>query len=159
MSRRKKPAADRFWPKVNKQGETRVAELGECWEWTGAISKKGYANFRINGQTVGAHTFSFRIHCGEYPPEMQINHLCNFRSCVRPTHLYAGTQDQNLADREIFGTTPRGLKHRNTKLSGEQIKEIFNDHRTPTKLAPINGVSISLVSLIQTGKHRKSETA
>lgn len=65
MSRRKKPATDRFWSKVNKQGEIRITELGECWEWTGAISKKGYANFRLDGKTVGAHTVSFRLHYGE----------------------------------------------------------------------------------------------
>lgn len=153
----RKPLTERFWAKVNKSGEVRVAELGPCWEWTGAIAKRGYANFNFNGTTRGAHRVSFEMRNGSIPTGKQINHLCNFRSCVNPCHLYAGTQTQNLADRERFGTIPRGLNHKNTKLSPHDVNSIYHDYRTPTQLALVYNVSKALISMIQTGKHRQED--
>ena len=151
-------AAERFWDKVNKHGLIRVEDLGPCWEWTGALSKGGYGNVTIKQKTMGTHTVSYAMHHPSLGSGEQVNHKCNFRGCVHPKHLYAGTKKQNSADREDWNTVPRGLNHKNTKLTDEQVSSIFEDSRTPTQLATIYGVSVSLVSMIQTGKHRKPET-
>lgn len=42
-----------------------------------------------------------------------ICHSCGNSRCVRPDHLYAGTHQQNMLDRERHGRVPRGIQHPN----------------------------------------------
>lgn len=151
------PVKERFWAKVNKNGKVRVESLGPCWEWTGATAKKGYGNFNANGKTTSAHRYSYILHNGDLPKGKQVNHKCNYRKCVNPDHMYAGTQTQNLRDREKFGTTPRGSTHKNTKLSAKDVKAIYGDKRKGVVIAEEYGVSPALVSMVRSGRYRTDD--
>ena len=39
---------------------------------------------------------------GQVPEDRQVNHLCNRPYCVQPSHLYAGTGQDNKDDSQIF---------------------------------------------------------
>jgi hypothetical protein len=80
----------RFWQRVEKT-ET-------CWLWTGAKAKFGHGSIYVDGKSLRAHTYSFLLHGGVVPEGMQVNHTCDTPGCVRPDHLYAGTQQQNVDD-------------------------------------------------------------
>lgn len=71
-----------------------VTEAG-CWEWTGAISNKGYAQVGIAGKTASAHRVVYRLMVGPIPEGMQLDHLCRVRHCLNPAHLEAVTQSVN----------------------------------------------------------------
>jgi hypothetical protein len=44
------------------------------------------------------HRIAWQLHFGPIPFGKQINHHCDNGLCVRPDHLYLGTQAQNMRD-------------------------------------------------------------
>lgn len=75
----------------------RVEKTDTCWLWTGGRTKDGYANFRFDSKDSYGHAFAFLLHTGHPVPEgLVIDHLCRVRHCVRPDHLRAVTQMENV---------------------------------------------------------------
>lgn len=81
--------ADRFWAKVR---ETRT-----CWLWTASTDSKGYGKIGVAGKTVAAHRVAWFLTYGEWPTKDVLHHCDNPR-CVRPSHLFLGTQLDNMRD-------------------------------------------------------------
>lgn len=77
----------RFWKKVNK--------TEGCWIWT-ASTTGGYGQFWTGTHTVRAHRWSFEQAHGPIPEGLVLDHLCRNRACVRPEHLRACSQRQNV---------------------------------------------------------------
>jgi hypothetical protein len=95
------PIAQRFWPKVNKDGPVIRPELGPCWEWTAATRGNGYGIIGIGGREGGsgyAHRVSYELNVGAIPDRMMVRHRCDNRRCVRPEHLAVGLAVDNTAD-------------------------------------------------------------
>lgn len=88
--RRASKAADRFWPKVNKDGPipTNRPDLGQCWVWTAALNH-GYGDFFIKRDTsrARAHRWAYESLVGPIPDGLTLDHLCRNRACVNPAHL------------------------------------------------------------------------
>ena len=77
-----------FWQYV-KKGRGRNA----CWFFA-RVEQDGYGVFR----KTGAHRISWQIHRGPIPPTLHVLHKCDVRNCVRPTHLFLGTDRDNVWD-------------------------------------------------------------
>lgn len=75
--------ADRFWRQVEK--------TDTCWNWLGGKNVTGYGKFWSNGRTVRPHRWAYEHEVGPIPEELQLDHLCRNRGCVRPDHLEAVT--------------------------------------------------------------------
>ena len=99
----------RFWNRVNKGGPvpTHKPELGPCWLWTGYQNHRGYGQASFNGKVMLTHRISFTIQRGRLPlAGMKICHHCDNPSCVRPDHLFEGTDSDNMRDAVSKGRLP-----------------------------------------------------
>lgn len=97
-------AIDRFTEKyeVNDRG---------CWIWTGGTVDGGYGQFSIGRDgrrsvVMQAHRWSYRHYNGEIPEGLLVLHRCDTPACVRPEHLFLGTQADNMADMRAKGRHP-----------------------------------------------------
>ena len=100
------PEADRFWARVDKS-----AGPDGCWLWLGGRKHNGYGTTRYRGKTARAHRVSFEMEAGR-TPALYVLHRCDNPPCVNPSHLYEGTQKQNMADMIRRGRL--GLRGRKT---------------------------------------------
>lgn len=97
--------ADRFWSKVDTSGD--------CWLWL-AATVAGYGVFTTGGRGGTrwlAHRFAWTLTYGPIPEGMQVCHTCDVRACVRPSHLFLGTQRDNLADMDAKGRRVSVMQH------------------------------------------------
>lgn len=97
-------------PKAYIRDRIEVSERG-CWLWTGALTANGYARAKLSGHMDYAHRFSYEVYVGPIPEGRFVLHHCDVRHCVNPDHLYAGTHQQNMDDRNNRGRTSSGDDH------------------------------------------------
>lgn len=92
--------AERFWPKVNRDGPVPeyAPHLGPCWIWTAAPDGNGYGAFWSGpGRVVKAYRWAWEAEHGPVPDGLELDHLCRVTLCVRPSHLEAVTHAENMA--------------------------------------------------------------
>lgn len=82
----------------------------------------GYGNVIIKKKRFYAHRISYVLAYGD--TDLFVCHSCDVRRCFRPSHLFAGTQAQNLADMVKKGRSLIGERNHATKLSRADIGSI-----------------------------------
>lgn len=81
----------------------RVDEMNGCWLWMGAVMPNGYGviNMRLDDNNCNrlVHRVSAWVFTGfDIFSEIQILHRCDVRRCFNPSHLFRGTQLDNIRD-------------------------------------------------------------
>jgi hypothetical protein len=132
-----------------------------CLVWTGYRSRLGYGRVALDGRSVSAHRASYETFVGSIGRGMLVCHKCDNRACIRPAHLFLGTQKQNMADmatkqrrRGVGGT--RGEAHPAAKVTVEQVLAIRASMATANEVAEFFGITTKHVYQIrnrETWKH------
>ncbi len=96
---------DRFWSKVKK--------TSTCWEWTAGCFTGGYGSFTPrHGKRVYAHRYLYELLSFDpIPKGMLVCHRCDNRKCVRPSHLFLGSQKDNIQDAVSKNRMASGYRH------------------------------------------------
>ncbi len=108
---------ERLW--LNSFGDTDET----CWICTLKGAKSGHIRIRLdNKQRMQVHRLAYEAHHAEpIPAGLQVNHHCDNPACFNPSHLYLGTQFENMQDR--LARTGYNLKRKLTKEQREYIKK------------------------------------
>lgn len=130
----------RFWKKVNKDGQVpvHVPELGPCWVWICSVDELWYGFFRVSNHESmrKAHRASWIMAHGD-PGTLLVLHKCDNPSCVRPDHLFLGTNQDNCDDKFRKGREGNlfGSSAPHAKLTEEQVRFIRSSTDRPCALA------------------------
>lgn len=126
---------------------SRVDTSGDCWTWLAAKNENGYGRaYRPqSGKTQYAHRVAYEAFYGKVPEVVM--HSCDNPSCVRPTHLIAGTQTKNMRD------MARKARGRTVKLTPDDVLHIRSAYTpgrygTSAMLQQMYGVSRNTVRQI-----------
>lgn len=140
---------ERFWSKVNKQGPKRKHMKTRCWVWEAGIRKGtnrqgyktgGYGTFWLDGKNVLAHRMSWYWKHGKWP-ELELDHVCRRRTCVRPSHLRLATRAENV----LCGVSPSAKNarkqacKRNHPLIGNNLRINKKGARVCVECARMHG--------------------
>ncbi len=111
---------ERFWLKVEKT-ET-------CWIWHGGHKSNGYGQFKASTHTrqQRAHRYIYELTYGPIPCELQIDHICRVKACVRPNHLRVATPSQNSRNRPSTDAKQKRLQE-GICLYGHNLSLYWND--------------------------------
>ncbi len=74
-----------------------------CLFWLGWANDQGYGFASIRGRTQPVSRIAYECAYGLFDPALKVCHRCDTPPCVEPTHLFLGTQRQNLADMRAKG--------------------------------------------------------
>jgi hypothetical protein len=105
----------RFWPRVQKSDG--------CWLWTGGVMSTGYGFIFAEGRRHLTHRYSWALAHGSIPT-LNVLHRCDVRLCVRPDHLFLGTNQDNIDDMLAKGRNRRGSAKSQAKLTESDVVAI-----------------------------------
>lgn len=113
---------------LQERFEANVSKSDGCWEWTGYRDPNGYGRLNVGLKPVLAHRISWQLNRHKLKGSQFVLHKCDNPPCVRPDHLFIGSQADNLADkmrkkRHRYGVSI-GTAHGRCKLTEEQVREI-----------------------------------
>lgn len=133
---------------------SKVDVLSGCVEWQGYTSN-GYGKLTVGSRsdgtrhTTSAHRLAYETYIGPIPDGMYVCHSCDNRKCINPEHLWAGTHQDNIDDRES-----KGRNNHTRKLTDDDVLFIHaSKHKITSKdLAGMFGINFNTVKHIWTGR-------
>ncbi len=144
-----------------------VVKSSGCWEWPG----DGYATIDLKNwawpeRTVQLSRVAYMLCVGPIPAGLHVLHRCDNPPCIRPGHLFLGTNLDNIADKVSKGRQAKGQSVRKNHehlrgevivtadLTAEQVMEIRRRDaagESPAVIAPDFNINREYVHQIATG--------
>ena len=124
-----------------------------CWLKKPTTGNRGYAKMKTikNGKPVSerGHRFSWRAFNGEIPEGLDVLHRCDVRNCMNPSHLFLGTNLDNINDKIAKNRQPKGEEIRSAKLTEEAVRFIRKSDKTIRELAKQFNVDKSTIRQVK----------
>ena len=122
-------AAQRLWMRVDKRSPD------ECWSWIGSLGVGGYG-YMLDDDGKGTRPCRVAwstIH-GPIPSGMCVCHHCDRPRCCNPSHLFIGTQNDNIQDMKLKGRartrSRRGEESPTHKLTWAKVLKMRSMYAT-----------------------------
>lgn len=127
------------WLPFDVRFESYVERADGCWLWRGPRMGNGYGEINRGRKVLLAHRVSYSKHVGPIPEGMKVCHRCDTPACVRPDHLFLGSQADNLADMMAKGrhrpAGAAGSKNKSAKLNESAVRAMRVEPRLPGERA------------------------
>jgi hypothetical protein len=147
MGAKRGPLDERFWRFVGPETAT------GCRLWTGATDTRGYGVINVGNHAIDkAHRVAWRLARGPIPRGLFVCHHCDNRACVTDSHLFLGTNSDNVADMMAKQRNQHGERHHAARLTEETVRAIRSSTETQARLSKRFGVSQSVISEVRTRK-------
>lgn len=120
-----------------------------CWPWGGTIHHRGYGIIvNDHKRNALAHRVTYERFNGPIPDGMMVCHRCDNPPCVNPAHLFLGTHQDNMTDRNRKGRTQHGERHHHAKLTAADVLTIRSLYpgMSQTAIAKQFGINQTIVS-------------
>lgn len=132
--------------KARFENKFEAEPMSGCWLWTAATSPKGYGHFRAeNGDVIHAHRWAYANYVSSIPHGQHVLHKCDNPACVNPSHLFVGTNADNVADKVKKKRQARGQTMPNAKITDTIADEIRKSNESSRALAARYGISHTTV--------------
>jgi HNH endonuclease len=120
-NRKVRDVRERFFEKVDT-GNT----VNGCWLWLAGKNHQKYGRFYYDGWDQPAHRVAYILANGPVDPKLLACHSCDQPSCVNPSHIFMGTQKQNMEDCKKKGrfATHIGEANPRARLTNAQVIQI-----------------------------------
>jgi len=134
-----------------------VRKTDDCWIYESSDRLRypriylGSPESKVHIQWT-THRFSYELHFGPIPDGMGVCHTCDNTRCVRPDHLFLGTQADNMHD-----AVRKGRKNcwGHQKLTAENVRRLRAEYAaggiTQKALGAKYGVARNTVSQLVRG--------
>jgi len=137
----------------------RTIDVGDCREWAGARNHNGYGRVQIGRRRLLAHRAAWEIAQGPIPAGLHVLHHCDNPPCVKPAHLWLGTDADNVHDMDAKGRrvvkTTRGEQHPAALLTEAAVRVIrdrLREGRSHVSLGVEYGVDRSTITRLARGQ-------
>jgi len=102
-----------------------------CREWLRGKQGRGYGMATWEGRRVLAHRLAYELARGPIPDGHYVCHKCDNPGCVEHTHLFTGTQRENIHDCIAKGRkrVAVGTACGSAKLTDEAVASILARYR------------------------------
>jgi len=105
-----------------------IGDDNECWEWKSLSGTNQYGNTRFDGKGYSTHRLAYKLFYGNLPDDLYVLHKCDNPPCCNPNHLFLGTHQDNVDDREAKNRNKlphsKGEDHGLSKLTVDQVRLI-----------------------------------
>jgi hypothetical protein len=96
-------------------------ERGSCEDWSGGVDGKGYGYVMVHGRQLIASRWTWEQEFGQIPTGMCVLHHCDRPLCVRLSHLFLGTQSDNMKDKVAKGRHRHGHENQTHCKHGHEF--------------------------------------
>ena len=139
----------RVWDKIM------TFDADGCWPWEGTHNADGYGLVTIDACTELVPRVVWTLENGPIPEGKHVLHSCDNPSCCRLDHLFLGTHQDNMADRDAKGrqASNSGEDNSNAVLTEKQVREIktLKGSMSQGEIAEMYGVSRGQIGHIHRG--------
>lgn len=131
-----------------------------CVIWIGVVDKAGYGVFHINNTNKPAPVVAWELEFGKVPKGLCVCHNCptgdDPRCCAIP-HLWLGTHQENMQDRDRKGRQNKGVGVWNARMNEAKVRQgrsMWNSGKfLKQEIADFFGISGSSMGKILNGQN------